>query len=67
MDAKQIKKNAALDIKTSNIEVENPFIFFRKNLHPSAGLLAATDPLFPLSGQSFAKCVTPPHILQQPP
>lgn len=28
---------------------------------------AATEPLYPLLGQSFAKCVTPPHILQQPP
>uniref|UniRef100_A0A7C8ZGP8 Uncharacterized protein n=1 Tax=Opuntia streptacantha TaxID=393608 RepID=A0A7C8ZGP8_OPUST len=29
--------------------------------------LTADNPLLPLSGQSLAKCVTPPHILQHPP
>lgn len=34
-----------------------------ENLHPFDPIEFFT----PLFGQSFAKCVTPPHTLQQPP
>ena len=48
----------------------NTILMYAKHLrylHPLPTPLDASALLLPLLGQSLAKCVTPPQILQQPP